>query len=80
MIYRSPDKDYFATDVLCAYVEIQLADGILMDNIIECSKHNGRFSYKTGEARGAPVCINVKIYPVRIGSPRQVLFPTAWSG
>jgi 3-phenylpropionate/trans-cinnamate dioxygenase ferredoxin subunit len=37
-----------------------------MDEIIECPKHNGRFNYKTGEARGAPVCINLKTYPVKI--------------
>ena len=37
-----------------------------MDDIIECPKHNGRFNYKTGEAKGAPVCINLKTFPVRI--------------
>ena len=34
--------------------------------IIECPKHNGRFNYKTGEAMGAPVCINLKTYPVKV--------------
>ena len=29
-----------------------------MDDIIECPKHNGRFNYRTGEAKGAPVCVN----------------------
>ena len=28
-----------------------------MDNIIERPKHNGRFDYRNGAARGAPVCI-----------------------
>ena len=37
-----------------------------MGDIIECPKHNGRFNYKTGEAKGAPVCINLKTFPVRI--------------
>ena len=37
-----------------------------MDNIIECPKHNGRFDYKTGEAKGAPVCVNLKTYPVKV--------------
>jgi nitrite reductase/ring-hydroxylating ferredoxin subunit len=35
-----------------------------MDDIIECPKHNGRFDYRTGEAKGAPVCINLRTYPV----------------
>ena len=41
-----------------------------MDDIIECPKHNGRFNYKTGEAKGAPVCVNLKIYPVRVENDR----------
>jgi 3-phenylpropionate/trans-cinnamate dioxygenase ferredoxin subunit len=65
-IYRSPDNTFHATDGLCTHEKIHLADGLVMDDIIECPKHNGRFSYKTGEARGAPVCINLKIYPVKV--------------
>jgi 3-phenylpropionate/trans-cinnamate dioxygenase ferredoxin subunit len=37
-----------------------------MDEIIECPKHNGRFNYKTGEAKGAPVCVNLNTYPVKV--------------
>jgi 3-phenylpropionate/trans-cinnamate dioxygenase ferredoxin subunit len=44
---------------------VHLADGLVMDDIIECPKHNGRFSYKTGEAKGAPVCVNLATYPVK---------------
>jgi 3-phenylpropionate/trans-cinnamate dioxygenase ferredoxin reductase subunit len=49
-IYRSPDGDFFATDGLCTHESVHLADGLVMDNIIECPKHNGRFDYRTGEA------------------------------
>jgi 3-phenylpropionate/trans-cinnamate dioxygenase ferredoxin subunit len=65
-IYRSPDSEYFATDGICTHEHAVLADGLVMDEIIECPKHNGRFNYKTGEARGAPVCVNLKTYPVKI--------------
>ena len=65
-IYRSPDDRYFATDGLCTHEQIHLADGLVMDNIIECPKHNGRFDYRTGAAKGAPVCVNLKTYPVKI--------------
>ena len=64
-IYRSPDDMFFATDGLCTHEKVHLADGLVMDDIIECPKHNGRFNYKTGEAKGAPVCINLKTYPVK---------------
>jgi len=65
-IYRSPDDEYYATDGLCTHEKIHLADGLVMDNIIECPKHNGRFDYRTGEAKGAPVCVNLKVYEVKL--------------
>ena len=65
-IFRSPEDQYFCTDGLCTHEKVHLADGLVMDDIIECPKHNGRFSYKTGEARGAPVCVNLRTYPVRV--------------
>lgn len=65
-IYRSPDNEYFATDGLCTHEKVHLADGLVMDDLIECPKHNGRFSYKTGEAKGAPVCIDLRTYEVRV--------------
>jgi 3-phenylpropionate/trans-cinnamate dioxygenase ferredoxin subunit len=37
-----------------------------MDNVIECPIHNGRFDYTTGKALGAPVCVNLKTYPVKV--------------
>lgn len=69
-IYRSPDDEYFATDGLCTHEKIHLADGLVIDDTIECPKHNGKFSYKTGEARGAPVCVNLRTYPVKVESGR----------
>ncbi|WP_313524495.1 MocE family 2Fe-2S type ferredoxin [Shinella sp.] len=65
-IYRSPEDTYHATDGLCTHEKIHLADGLVMDHIIECPKHNGRFSYKTGEAKGAPVCVDLRTYPVKV--------------
>ena len=65
-IFRSPDDRYFATDGLCTHEQVHLADGLVMNNIIECPKHNGRFDYRTGAAKGAPVCIDLKTYPVKV--------------
>src|SRR3978361_1637059 len=65
-IYRSPDDRFYATDGLCTHGSIHLADGLVMDNIVECPKHNGRFDYTTGQAKGAPVCVNLKTYPVKV--------------
>jgi 3-phenylpropionate/trans-cinnamate dioxygenase ferredoxin subunit len=67
-IYRSADDRYFATDGLCTHEKVHLADGFVIDDLIECPKHNGLFNYMTGEARGAPVCINLTTYPTKVES------------
>jgi 3-phenylpropionate/trans-cinnamate dioxygenase ferredoxin subunit len=65
-IYRSEDDRFFATAGLCTHERVHLADGLVMGNIIECPKHNGRFDYRTGEAKGAPVCVNLLTHPVKV--------------
>ena len=72
-IYRSPDDELFATDGLCTHEKVHLADGLVMDDIIECPKHNGRFNYKTGAAKGAPVCVDLKTYPVRVEAGKVMI-------
>jgi 3-phenylpropionate/trans-cinnamate dioxygenase ferredoxin subunit len=65
-IYRTEDDGWYATDGLCTHERIHLADGLVMGSIIECPKHNGRFDLRTGEAKGAPVCVDLRTYPVRV--------------
>jgi 3-phenylpropionate/trans-cinnamate dioxygenase ferredoxin subunit len=72
-IYRSPDDEFFATDGLCTHEKVHLADGLVMDDIIECPKHNGRFNYKTGAARGAPVCVDLQTYPVKVEAGKVMI-------
>jgi len=69
-IYRSPEDAFYATEGLCTHEKVHLAGGLVMDDIIECPKHNGRFNYKTGEAKGAPVCVNLKTYRARVRGDR----------
>jgi 3-phenylpropionate/trans-cinnamate dioxygenase ferredoxin subunit len=69
-IYRTEDDKYFATDGLCTHEKVHLSGGLLMGSIIECPKHNGRFDIRTGEAKGAPVCINLTTYPVAVEAGR----------
>lgn len=72
-IYRSDDDKYFATDGLCTHEKVHLADGLVMGSIIECPKHNGRFDYRTGAAKGAPVCVNLASWPVKVEGGRVFL-------
>jgi 3-phenylpropionate/trans-cinnamate dioxygenase ferredoxin component len=72
-IYRSPDDNYYATDGFCTHEKAHLGDGLVMDNIVECPKHNGRFDYRTGEAKGAPVCVNLKTYAVKVEAGKVLI-------
>ena len=72
-IYRSDDDKYFATDGLCTHEKVHLADGLVMGSIIECPKHNGRFDYRTGAAKGAPACVNLASWPVKVEGGRVFL-------
>ena len=72
-IYRSLQNEYFCTDGLCTHEQVHLSDGLVMDNIIECPKHNGRFDYRTGEAKGAPVCVDLRTYPARVEGGRVLV-------
>ena len=72
-IYRSPDDKYYATDGICTHEHAYLTDGLVMDNIVECPKHNGRFDYRTGAAKGAPVCVYLKTYPVKVEAGKVLI-------
>jgi len=69
-VYRSLEGEVFATDGLCTHEQVHLADGLVLDDTIECPKHNGRFNYKTGAALRTPACVNLATYPARIAGGR----------
>jgi 3-phenylpropionate/trans-cinnamate dioxygenase ferredoxin subunit len=69
-VYRLEDDRFFATSGLCTHENVHLADGLVMGRIIECPKHNGRFDIPSGQAKGAPACINLKTYPVKLEAGR----------
>ena len=55
---------FFVTDDECTHGAASLADGILEDDIIECSLHFGAFNVKTGEAVQAPCFNALRTYKV----------------
>ena len=65
-IYHSPEGQFFATEGMCTHEHTCLADGLVMGDIIECPKHNGRFNYKTGQAKGAPVIVDLKTFATKV--------------
>ena len=65
-IYKSPEGEFYATDGICTHEHAFLSDGLVMGDVIECPKHNGRYNYKTGAAMSAPACVNLMTYPVKV--------------
>ncbi|MEN9383737.1 MAG: hypothetical protein RI959_932 [Pseudomonadota bacterium] len=64
-IYRVDDQTY-ATDGLCTHENVHLCDGLVMEHVIECPKHNGRFDIRDGRPLGAPVCVALKTYKTKV--------------
>lgn len=64
-IYHTP-SGFYATDGLCTHEDEFLADGLVLGEIIECPRHQGRFEIPTGKAKGAPVCVNLQTYPTKV--------------
>jgi 3-phenylpropionate/trans-cinnamate dioxygenase ferredoxin subunit len=65
-IYRTEKGDYYASDGFCTHGKFHLSNGLVMGNLIECPKHNGRFDIPTGVAKRVPACVDLQTYPVKI--------------
>jgi len=65
-VYRSDKDAYYATDGFCTHEKVHLSNGLVLGNMIECPKHNGRFDYTTGQAKKKPACDALKTYPVKV--------------
>ena len=72
-IFRSPEDEFFATDGLCTHERVHLADGVVTGGIVACPKHEGRFDYRTGAARGKPACVDLRTYPARVEGGRVMV-------
>ena len=66
VIVRSEENEFFAMDGICSHEYVHLCDGLVMEGRVECPKHSATFDYRTGEAKTAPACINLKTFPVRV--------------
>lgn len=64
-IYRDEENRPYATDGMCTHGNVHLAEGLVKDGVIECSKHNGRFHLVDGSPARAPICRGLVTYPVQ---------------
>ncbi|WP_120502557.1 non-heme iron oxygenase ferredoxin subunit [Roseovarius sp. EL26] len=68
-IYNT-EKGYFASDLMCTHEEQSLEDGMVIDCVIECPLHGGRFDICTGKALSAPCTTDLVTYPVKVEAGR----------
>jgi Na(+)-translocating NADH:ubiquinone oxidoreductase F subunit len=65
-VYRIAGDTWYATDGLCTHGNTHLADGMVIGDLIECPKHNGRFDVRDGSPQRPPVCSSLQTYPVAV--------------
>jgi 3-phenylpropionate/trans-cinnamate dioxygenase ferredoxin subunit len=46
---------FYSTDAICTHEYANLCSGMVLGEIVECPRHQGRFHIPTGKAKGAPV-------------------------
>ena len=72
-IFRNDRDEYFCTDGLCTHEEVHLADGLVMENTVECPKHSSVFDFTTGEVSTPPACNDLATYRTRVENGRVMV-------
>ncbi len=72
-LYRDNQGALYATDGMCTHGNTHLADGLVIDQMVECPKHNGRFHLTDGTPARPPVCRGLATYPLEERSGRLYL-------
>ncbi|WP_159517330.1 NADH:ubiquinone reductase (Na(+)-transporting) subunit F [Sunxiuqinia indica] len=65
---------YYATDGMCTHGNTHLSDGIILGDVIECPKHNGRFKLADGSPARTPVCVGLNTYQIEEEQGRLYLY------
>lgn len=63
---RLDSGEVFAIGDTCSHEEVELSDGELDGEEVECPAHGSRFSVRTGAASGLPANAPVATYPVSV--------------
>ncbi len=53
-----------AIDGVCTHGNTHLSEGLIVGNMIECPKHNGRFNLIDGSPARVPICRGIATYPI----------------
>lgn len=63
---RLDSGEVFAISDVCSHEEIELSDGELDGEDVECPAHGSRFNVRTGAVSGLPASEPVATYPVTV--------------
>ncbi len=69
-IFRNDCDEYFCTSGLCTHEDVHLADGLVIENTVECPKHSSIFDFTNGSVETPPACENLKTYRTRVADGR----------
>ncbi len=69
-VFRDSDGKLYATDGVCTHGNSHLSEGLVIQNMIECPKHNGRFHLRDGSPARAPICRGLATYPIEVRTGR----------
>jgi 3-phenylpropionate/trans-cinnamate dioxygenase ferredoxin subunit len=60
------DGKYYAIEDVCPHDDGPLAEGELIDCVIECPRHGAKFDIRTGKVLAPPALVDVPTYQVRV--------------
>jgi len=63
---RLADGEVFAINDICSHDQVELSDGELDDDVVECPLHGSCFNVRTGAVEGLPATEPVATYPVLV--------------
>jgi MocE subfamily Rieske [2Fe-2S] domain protein len=64
-VYKA-EGQFYATQDVCTHEHAYLSDGVVVDCIVECPFHQGRFDVRSGAAVGVPAIIPLQTFPVQV--------------
>ena len=73
------DGEFYATSNICTHEDACLSEGVVIGNIIECPRHQGRFHIPTGEPKGVPATVPIRTYPVKVIDSQIYVAVSEWS-
>ena len=75
-IYRVEGEFYASVD-RCTHGNANLSEGIVIDDVIECPLHQGRFCVRDGRALSPPVAEPIATFPTKVEDGKVYVQMTA---